>query len=150
MGDWGSFKKEILLSALGMAVFAEILSLIVYKPSLWFAAGLAAGTATTVGCFLILVRTGTLTEISKKGGPVVGGYFSRMILYGIVFFLCIKLRISCGFGCLAGFLTLHFGILILYGIVYRFFRKKKNPLNDWIEPKEWNDFSIYDDEEDDW
>ena len=150
MEDLGSFKKEILLAALGVAVFAEIVSLIVYKPSLWFAAGLAAGTATTMGCFLILAGTGMLTEITKKGGTIVLSYFARMLLYGVVFFICIKIRVPCGFGCLVGFVSLHFGILILYGIVYRFFRKKKNPLNDWTEPKEWNDLSIYDDEEDDW
>ena len=150
MGDLKSFKKEILLAALCVAAFAEIISLIVYGPSLWFAAGLAAGTATTIGCFLILTRTGAMTEITKKGGIIVLGYFARMLLYGAVFFLCIKIRVPCGFGCLAGFVSLHFGILILYGVVYRFFRKKKNPLNAWTEPKEWNDLSVYDDEEDDW
>lgn len=149
MGDLKSFKKEILLTALCVAVFAEIVSMIVYRPSLWFATGLAVGTATTVACFLILTRTGAMTNITKKSGIVVLGYFARMLLYGVVFFICIKIKVVCGFGCLVGFVTLHFGILILYGIVYRF-RKKKNPLNDWTEPKEWNDLSVYDDEDDDW
>lgn len=149
MGDLKSFKKEILLSALGMAILGEIVSLFVYRPSLWFAAGLAAGTATTIGCFLILTRTGAITEITKKSGVVVLGYFARMLLYGAVFFICIKIKVPCGFGCLVGFVSLHFGILVLYGIVYRFM-KKKNPLNDWTEPKEWKDLSIYDDEDDDW
>ena len=40
--------------------------------------------------------------------------------------------------------------MFLYGIVYKFIKKKKNPLNDWIEPKQWNDLSVYDDEDDDW
>ena len=149
MGDLKSFKKEILLSALGMAILGEIVSLFVYRPSLWFAAGLAAGTATTIGCFLILTRTGAITEITKKSGVVVLGYFARMLLYGAVFFICIKIKVPCGFGCLVGFVSLHFGILVLYGIVYRFM-KKKNPLNDWTEPKDWKDLSIYDDEDDDW
>lgn len=149
MGELKSFKKEILLSALGMAILGEIVSLFVYRPSLWFAAGLAAGTATTIGCFLILTRTGAITEITKKSGVVVLGYFARMLLYGAVFFICIKIKVPCGFGCLVGFVSLHFGILVLYGIVYRFM-KKKNPLNDWTEPKEWKDLSIYDDEDDDW
>ena len=149
MGDQKSFKKEILLSALCVAALAEIVSLIVYRPSLWFAAGLAAGTATTVVCFLILTRSGALSKITKKSGIVVLGYFARMLIYGAVFFICIKIRVPCGFGCLVGFVSLHFGILILYGIVYRV-RKRKNPLNDWTEPKEWNDLSVYDDEDDDW
>ena len=149
MGDLKSFKKEILLSALGMAILGEIVSLFVYRPSLWFAAGVAAGTATTIICFLILTRTGAITEITKKSGVVVLGYFARMLLYGAVFFICIKIKVPCGFGCLVGFISLHFGILVLYGVVYKILGKK-NPLNDWTEPKEWNDLSIYDDEDDDW
>ncbi len=150
MGDMKNFKKEILLSALGMAVLAELISLAVIGPSLWFSGGLAVGTAVTMICFLILTRTGALTEIMKKGGIIVLGYFARMLLYGVVFFLCIRANVTCGFGCLAGFITLHFGILVLYGIVYKLILKKKNPLNDWTEPKEWNDLSVYDDEDEDW
>ena len=150
MGDLTGFKKEILLTALGMAVLAELVSLIIIGPSLWFGVGVAAGTATSMGCFLILTRTGSLTEITNRSGLVVLGYFARMLIYGAVFFFCIRWRVACGFGALAGFITLHFGILVLYGIIYRFFLKTKNPLNDWTEPKEWNDLSVYDDEEDDW
>lgn len=149
MGDLKSFRKEILLSALAVAALAEIVSLIVYKPSLWFAVGLVCGTGTTIVCFIILTRTGAITEIMKKSGIIVLGYFARMLIYGAVFFVCIRLSLPCGFGCLAGFVSLHFGILALYGLVYRL-RGKKNPLNDWTEPKEWNDLSVYDDEDDDW
>ena len=148
--DLKSFRKEILIATLCAAVLGQIVSLPLHGPDLWFTAGLAAGTLTTIICFLILTRTGTLVEVTKKGGPVVTGYFIRMLLYGLAFLVCIKLSVPCGFGCLAGFVTLHFGILVLYGIVYRFILKKKNPLNDWTEPKEWNDLSVYDDEDDDW
>lgn len=133
-----------------MAALAELISLPVIGPSLPFALGVCAGTATTILCFVILAKIGTIANTKKKGGPMVGGYFVRMLLYGAVFFLCIRWQVACGFGCLAGFVSLHFGILVLYGIVYRFILKKKNPLNDWTGPKEWNDLSIYDDEEDDW
>ena len=150
MGDLKSFKKEILLCALGVAVFAEIISLPIIGPNLWFGIGLAAGTATTMLSFLILTRTGAMTEIMKRSGIVVLGYFARMLLYGAVFFFCIRFKVVCGFGCLAGFISLHFGILVLYGIIYRFILKKENPLNDWTEPKEWNDLSVHDDEDDDW
>ena len=148
MGDLKSFRKEILLSALCMAGFSELVSLVAYKPSIWFALGLAAGTATGMAGFLILTRTNALEDISKRSGLVVLSYFARMLIYGAVFFLCIRMKLACGFGSLVGFVALPFGILVLYGIVYRF--KKKNPLNDWTEPKEWNDLSVYDDEDDDW
>lgn len=148
--DLTQFRKEIIITTLCMAALAEVISLLVIGPSLSFGIGLCAGTATTIVCFLILTKIGIVTDLKKKGAPMVGGYFVRMLLYGAVFFVCIKMSVPCGFGALIGFITLHFGILVLYGIVYKFIIKKKNPLNDWTEPKEWNDLSIYDDEDDDW
>ncbi|MBQ9060431.1 MAG: hypothetical protein IJ128_04760 [Firmicutes bacterium] len=148
--DLTQFRKEILITTICMAALAELISLPVIGPSLPFGIGVCAGTATTILSFLILVKIGNMMDAKKTSAPMVGGYFVRMLLYGAVFFICIRASIPCGFGCLAGFITLHFGILILYGIVYRFILKKKNPLNDWTEPKEWNDLSIYDDEDDDW
>lgn len=148
--DLNQFRKEILITTICMAALAEVISLPVIGPSLPFGIGVCAGTATTIICFLLLMKIGKMMNVKKAGSPMVGGYFVRMLLYGAVFFICIKMSVPCGFGCLAGFVTLHFGILILYGVVYRFVFKKKNPLSDWTEPKEWNDLSIYDDEDDDW
>ena len=144
------FRNEIIIYGIVMAAVAEVVSLFVIGPNALFSAGLAAGTAVSVIGFIILVRTGeTLAEESKKS-PILLGYIVRLLLYGVVFFICIKASLPCGFGCGVGFVTIHFGILFLYGVVYKFFKKKKNPLNDWTEPKEWNDLSIYDDEDDDW
>ena len=148
--DLKEFGKEIIITAICMAGLAEVISLPVIGPSLPFALGVCAGTATTIVCFLLLAKAAQMAADKKKGSPVVGGYFVRMLLYGAVFFVCIKLSVPCGFGALAGFVTLHFGILVLYGVVYRFILKKDNPLKDWTGTKEWNDLSVYDDEDDDW
>ena len=143
------FRNEIIIYGIVMAAVAEVVSLFIIGPSALFAIGLAAGTAVSVIGFIILVRTGeTLMEESRKA-PILLGYIVRLVLYGAVFFICIKASLPCGFGCGIGFVTIHFGIMFLYGIVYKFIKKKKNPLNDWTEPKEWNDLSVYDDE-DDW
>ena len=148
--DLKGFRKEIIITTICMAGLAELLSLPVIGPSLPFLIGLAAGTAMTILCFEILAKIGVMTGKKGGSGPMVGGYFVRMLLYGAVFFICIRWKVACGFGCLAGILSLHFGILVLYGIVYKFILKKENPLNDWTGPKEWNDLSVYDDEDDDW
>ena len=143
------FRNEIIIYAIVMAAVAEVVSLFIIGPSVMFPAGLAVGTAVSIIGFIILVKTGeTLMEESKKS-PILFGYIVRLFLYGAIFFICIKLSLPCGFGCGIGFVTIHFGIMFLYGIVYKFIKKKKNPLNDWTEPKEWNDLSVYDDE-DDW
>jgi len=144
------FRNEIIIYAIVMAAVAEVVSLFIIGPSVMFPAGLAVGTAVSIIGFIILVKTGeTLMEESKKS-PILFGYIVRLFLYGVSFFVCIKLSLQCGCGCGIGFVTIHFGIMFLYGIVYKFIKKKKNPLNDWTEPKEWNDLSIYDDEDDDW
>ena len=148
--DLKQFRKEIIITTICMAVAAELISLPVIGPSLPFGLGVCAGTAVTILCFEILAKVGGMTGAKHGSGPMVGGYFVRMLLYGAVFFFCIRWKVACGFGCLAGILTLHFGILILYGIVYRFILKKDNPLKDWTGTKEWNDLSVYDDEDDDW
>ena len=143
------FRNEIIIYAIVMAAVAEVVSLFIIGPSVMFPAGLAVGTAVSIIGFIILVKTGeTLMEESKKS-PILLGYIVRLFLYGISFFICIKLSLQCGCGCGIGFVTIHFGIMFLYGIVYKFIKKKKKPLNDWTEPKEWNDLSVYDDE-DDW
>lgn len=145
------FTKEILVSALAMAMLAEIISLFVIGLSGLFALGLAVGTVVAAIGFILLVKTGEAMTATQSGVLVVIGYFFRLILYGVSFFICIRISLQCAFGCGCGFVTVHLGILFLYGIVYKFFRKDRvNPLNDWTEPKEWNDLSQYDEEDDDW
>ncbi|MDD4200415.1 MAG: hypothetical protein PHS19_03395 [Eubacteriales bacterium] len=133
-----------------MAAITEIISLFVIGPSMAFAAGLLVGTAISIIGFMILVRSGRHLLESEKGAPVVLGYVNRMLLYAVSFFVCINFSVRCGAGCGFGFISVHLGIIFLYSVVYNFFKKKKNPLNDWTEPKQWNDLSIYDDEDDDW
>lgn len=132
-----------------MAAAAEVISLFVAGPGILFPIGLVIGTGVSVIGFLILVRSGQFLVDSQSSAPVILGYGLRIILYGIAFLVCIKISVPCGFGCGCGILSIHCGILFLYGIVYPFIKHKKNPLNDWTEPKEWNDLSVYD-EEDDW
>lgn len=146
--DLRDFRNEIILWALIMAAVAEVASLIVIGWDVKFLLGLAVGTAVSVAGIFILVSTGQTLMTTKKKSPILLGYLGRLILYGVTFFICIRISLACGVGCVAGFVTLHFGIMFLYGIVYKFFKKKKNPLNDWTEPKQWNDLSQYDEEED--
>ncbi|MDO4834524.1 MAG: hypothetical protein Q4A40_05755 [Bacillota bacterium] len=149
MIDLNEFRNEIIIYACLMAVLAELISLFVIGPSLMFSVGLLAGTAISITGFMILVRSGQYLLEKETKAPVLLGYVIRLVLYAVCFFICIKASLRCGAGCGCGFITIHCGILFLYGIVYNFFKKKKNPLNDWTTPKKWNDLSVYD-EDDDW
>lgn len=148
--DINEVRNEIIIYGLMMAAAVEIVSFFIIGFSLMFLLGLLIGTGVSVLGFIILMRTGkSLMEVRSRF-PILLGYMLRLVMYAVSFLFCIKLSLQCGCGCGLGFVTIHFGILFLYGIVYRFIKKKKNPLNDWSEPKQWNDFSVYDEEEDDW
>lgn len=144
-----SFRNEIILYGIIMAAVGEIVSLFVIGPNIMFPIGLAVGTAVSIIGFVILVYTGKALMVNERKSPILLGYILRLGLYAVSFFFCIRMDLRCGFGCGLGFVTIHFGIMFLYGIVYKFIKKKKNPLNDWTTPKQWNDLSQYDDE-DDW
>ena len=51
------FRNEIILYSLIMAAVAEVVSLIVIGPNVWFVLGLLIGTAVAIVGFIILVKT---------------------------------------------------------------------------------------------
>lgn len=150
MTNLSDFKKEIVKYTIPMALVAEVISVLVIGINYRFAIGLVVGTVVTIFNFHLLVLSGQKVVEEKRAMPVVGGYFVRLVIYGVVFFVATRFGFAAAAGCAAGFITLHVAIMFTYLIVYGLFKKKENPLNDWTEPKEWNDLSIYDDEDDDW
>lgn len=150
MTDLTEFKSDIVKCVLIVAAIAEIISLPILGFSLLFTAGLIVGTAVTILNFVLLVKAGEKVMEAKRAMPMVGGYFVRLVIYGVFFVAAVKVGMHAAIGCAVGFVCLHVGIMVTYLIVYGLFKKKKNPLNDWTEPKEWNDLSVYDDEDDDW
>ncbi len=150
MAGLKEFKNEIIRNTLLTALVIQMISLPVIGICLPFTCALVFGTLITVFNFILLVSAGEKVVNAKSSGPMVGSYFLRLAIYGAGFFAAIKFfGLYAAAGCAAGYLSLHLAILFTYLIIYGLFKKKKNPLNDWTEPKEWNDLSIYD-EEDDW
>lgn len=150
MTDLTQFKREINIYTLLMAIVAELISLPFLGFDLGFSGGLIVGTLVTVLNFTLLVKAGEKVMDTREAKPMVGGYFIRLVIYGITFFAALKIGFHVAIGCASGFVTLHVAILFLYTVVYGLFKKKENPLNDWTEPKEWNDLSVYDDEDENW
>ena len=151
MTNLKEFKREIVKYAMFAALLALVISIPLAGLRIDFACGLLAGTAVTVLNFNLLVMAGEKVMSEGRAMPMVGGYFARLVIYGAAFVLCAKLgEMFAAIGCVTGFITIHVSILFTYLVVYGLIKKKKNPLNDWTEPKEWNDLSVYDDEDDDW
>lgn len=150
MTSFMKFRNQIFKYSILIAVVMELISLVVLGVSSKFLLGLVSGTAVTIVNFTILERSAAKLMQKKSKGPVVAGYFIRLPIYGIVFYICLRAGLRSAVGCALGFVTLPLALMYIYGIKSRFPGAEKNPLNDWTEPKEWNDPSEWDDEEDDW
>lgn len=150
MEDLAKFKNQIYVHCGIIAVVSEIVPLFIIGFDVKFLTGIIAGTFITMINFNILMWSARKMLQNQSKGPVVGGYFIRMPIYGVSFFFCLKWSGYCAIGCVIGFITLAISILIIYGIESRLPGAKKNPLNSWTQPKEWRDPSEWEDEEDDY
>lgn len=147
MGEYKKFRNKVIVGELVTGLFFAAISIPIIGLDGHFLFGLFLGTIVTVLNFILLVITGVkLMEVQSRA-PVVLGYFGRLVIYGIAFFICIKIDLMTGLGCGISFMTLPVAILFIYGIFSRFPGAKKNPLNDWTEPKEWNDLSQWDEDD---
>lgn len=149
MKDLSEFKNQIIKYGIIIAAAIAVISFFFlgYK-FLW---GLLAGTAVACFNFNLIVITGRNVAKTGRRASVVGGYFIRMPIYGIVFYLCIRSSLLAAAGCGVGFLTVPLAIFYIYGIRSKFPGARKNPLNESDTPRTWRDLDEDDwDEEDDW
>jgi len=150
MEGLSKFKKEIFRTCIVIACLAEAVSLLLHGFDKTFLMGIVLGTAVTIMNFNILVLSAEKMAQTKKKGPVVGGYFLRLPIYGAVFYLCLRISTAAAIACAVGFVSLHMSIAWLYGIRTLLPGAKKNPLNDWDKPKKWRDPSEWEDEDDEY
>jgi len=149
MEDLRKFKIQIYRYCIIIAAVIQLISIIVLGLDRVFTNCLILGTIVTIINFNILVYSAARLMQTKSKGPVVGGYFVRLPIYGIVFHICLKMGLQGAIGCVLGFITLHISMIYIYGIKSRFPGAKKNPLNSWTEPKKWRSPSEWEDEDDD-
>lgn len=146
-------KGRVLLHCMAAAVLIELISLAFHGFDSRFLLGLVAGTGTTVLNYGSLERSVLALMDKNSRVRAVTGYFLRLPVYGLVFYLCLRAGPSSAVGCVLGFLTLQLALFYLFGIRSFFPGAPKNPLNDWTEPKKWRDPSEWEegeDDEDDW
>lgn len=152
MNSFTKFRHLTLKYTIVVALIVEVVSLVVLGFSVKFLIGLFAGTTTTIINFAILESSAIGLMQTNSKIPVVAGYFLRLPIYGVVFYLCLTAGMRSVVGCALGFVTLPLALMYIYGIKSRFPGAEKNPLNDWTEPKEWKDPTDWDDQDDqdDW
>ena len=125
--EYSAFKNRICKYTVFIAVLFELISLPIFGLSLKFLYGLALGTSVAIVNFYFHAWTCKKLVYGGKGlGISILGYFIRLLIYGACFYGCAKIDIiHCGFGCIAGFLTIKAAILYLHAFKAWFAEKRK-------------------------
>ena len=112
--NFNTFKTRILLFGVVFALIIEAGSLFILGPRLEFLYGLALGTSISIVNFNILVITGKKVLSSKK--PMLGyfGYMIRLCIYGMAFYMALKISIISGIAAILGFMSLTLAIFFLH------------------------------------
>ena len=132
------FKGKIIKWSLVITVIIGVLSLFFLGFDKHFFLGLFLGVLVTILNFNLLVWQGlSLTGVKKPRAASYFGYFIRLLLYGFVFYLTIRISYLCGFGALLGFLSQKIAIFFVYMILPKFAKKEENP----GPPKQYRDLS---------
>ena len=148
MDDLKRFRDRIFIHCGIVAAAAELISVPFIGWALRFLLGMVVGTTVTIVNFIILIAFARRMLQLESKGQVVGGYFIRMLVYGVAFYLCLKIGKYCAIAAAIGFFTLHISSVIIYGIETNLPGAPKNPLNSWTEPKKWRDPSEWEDDDD--
>jgi hypothetical protein len=150
-----AFKNQIFLYGIGIALIFEVISLPFLGFDRGFAYGLALGTAISIVNFNLLAFT--LGKVLENGSKTLAfiGYMVRLCLYGLVFYVSMRVSLWAGAGSVLGFVVLKIAMYYLHGFKAKFSKGRKvRPETDFPEKKkkrflgglfEWSDAS---DEED--
>lgn len=125
--EYSAFRKRIYKYTFFIAVICGLASLPILGWSLMFLGGLAAGTCISIINFEFLAWTCKKIVYGGKGaGLSVMGYIVRLLLYGAAYYGCAKIDLlECGFGCIAGFLTIKAAIIYLHAFLGWLAERKK-------------------------
>ena len=108
MEDTQQFRNRILKYTAVAAMVFWVISLPLIGLDGMFAAGLILGTLTTAINFVFLERViAKAVHMEEHNAKVyiLKNYVVRIVLYGIVFFLCWELSREAAIGCIAGLFT---------------------------------------------
>ncbi len=125
MDDLTSFKNKIFQYGILVAVIIELASLPFLGLDIQFSYGLALGTAVAILNFSIMVFTLKRALSGRGMATTFLGYMIRLIIYGCVFYLSMKVSTISGLGTILGFLTLKSAIYYLHGFKAKFSKDRK-------------------------
>ena len=118
MSNSTNFKLQIFKYTLAIAVLFEAGSLPLLGFSVEYTCGLLAGTVVSMVSFSIMLTMSKRILSSGQKWMASAGYMLRLPIYGLTFFICIKVGgIIAAIACLLGFITVTVAIIFVHGII---------------------------------
>lgn len=115
-----SFKNEICKTGILIAAVFELASLPFLGLDVQFFYGLSLGTAVAIVNFNVMEFTLRKMLELRKSAIAVIGFFVRLVIYGIVFYMSIRISLISAAGTALGFLTLKLAMFYLHGLRPKF------------------------------
>lgn len=109
------FKSEIFKYGIAAAGVIELASLPFLGLDAQFLYGLLLGTAVAIVNFNLMAFSFWLALELGKGAVAFLGFLARLAVYGVAFYMSIKLGLISGAGTALGFLTLKLALIYLHG-----------------------------------
>lgn len=114
------FKNQIFLGTIIVGLFCEVISLFFLGWNPNFAYGLLLGTAISIVNFNVMEFYLHKTLINSNRWMFFLGYMNRLLIFGVSFYVAIKVGILSGIGAIIGFMTLKIAIFYIHGIRAKF------------------------------
>ena len=122
MDDLGKFKNKIFIYGILIMIVTELISLPIRGFDWKFSVGLILGTAIAIANFNIMTIISVMILQGKSKYLATLSLIIRLLLYGGVFYVSMRLSVSAGIASVCGFMTLKLAIFIIHGII-PFFKK---------------------------
>ena len=120
MEDLTKFKNKIFIYGILIMLIAEVISLPIHGFDWKFSVGLLLGTAIAIANFNIMTLTSAMILEGKHKALASMSYLIRLLLYGGVFYVSIKLSVPAGIGSICGIMTLKVAIFIIHAVIPHF------------------------------
>ena len=122
-----TFKLQIYKYALITAALMAVIGLPLFGTGVQYvqyAYGLLFGASISIISFniLLLMSKKVLSSGKKQWAPI--GYLLRLPLYGVAFYLCVRLSLTAGIACILGFMTTPLAMIYVHGIKAKFSNTK--------------------------
>jgi hypothetical protein len=131
MNGLTSFKNEIFKYGIAIAAVIGLASLPVLGLDAQFLYGLFLGTAIAIVNFSLMSFTFRLALEVRKGAGAIAflGFLVRLAVYGIAFYMSVKVSLASGAGTALGFLSLKLALFYLHGLKPKFSKGKSAGAN---------------------